>query len=159
MWGGGGGILLAAENIIRLRFSVGSPELFLEIDFVIVDELPYSCIVGINLPYSCIVGINLLNTLTNWGVNNNSSTLDLNSSAVNLFSEPEYNNQVNLIIREKLILLPGETKIIKTLAVGPTVEANRPITSSTFFTERNSDYEGRTCVRVYPCLKLYWPRK
>ena len=56
---------LAAENIIQLRFSVGFPELILEIDFVIVDELPYSC----------IVGINLLNTLKNWGVNNNSSTL------------------------------------------------------------------------------------
>ena len=87
-------------------------------------NLPYSCVVGINLPYSCIVGINLLNTLKNWGGNNNYSTLYLNSSAVNLFSEPEYNNQVNLITREKLILLPGEIKIIKTLAVG---QASQPL--------------------------------
>ena len=59
---------------------------------MIVNELPYSCIVGINLPCSCIVGINLpysciawinlLNTLKHWGVNNNSSTLYLNSSAM-----------------------------------------------------------------------------
>ena len=49
---------LAAANTSRLKFSLGSPELTIEIDFVIVDELPYSC----------VVWINLLNTLKNWGV-------------------------------------------------------------------------------------------
>ena len=50
------------------------------------------------------------------------------------------------------MLFPGETKIIKTLAVGSAIEANQPITSSTFFTEGNSDDDGRTSVRVYHCL-------
>ena len=133
---------LVAENIIRLNFCVGLPEISLDIDFVIVSELPYSC----------IAGTNLLNKLKSRGVDNNSSTLYLDFSAVKLFSDPQYDNQVNLIIRKKMTLLPGETKIIKTFAVGSAIRANRPITSTTLFTEGNSEYENRTSVCVYPSL-------
>ena len=84
---------LVAETFIRVNFTVGTPELSLNVDFVVVE----------NLPYSCIVGVNLLNVLKNWGVDNNSGTLLLNLSTVKLFSEPQYVNSVNLIVREKLI--------------------------------------------------------
>ena len=63
---------LHAEHVIRLDFVVGEPELSLAVDFVIVKDLPYSC----------IVGMNMLNILKTWGVNNNSRTLHLNSSIV-----------------------------------------------------------------------------
>ena len=53
-----------------------------------------------------------------------------------------------------MTLFPGETKIIKTTAVGPAVQANRPITSSILFTEGFPDYETRTLVNVYPSLNV-----
>ena len=53
-----------------VSFSFGSPGLTLEIDFAIVDEFPYSC----------IVGMNLLNTLKNRSADNNSNTFYLHSS-------------------------------------------------------------------------------
>ena len=133
---------LIAEQIIRLNFTTGVPELSLDVDFVIVDQLPYSC----------ILGMNLLKELNIWGVNNKSSKLFLNSSEVSLLSEPQYNNRVNLIVREKVTLLPGETKIIRTLAVGPAVEANRPVTLSTLCTEGCFEYENRTSIHVLPSL-------
>ena len=94
----------------------------------------------------------MLNILKTWGVNNNSRTLHLNSSIVGLYSEPPYNNRVNLITREKLTLLPGETKMVKALAIGPAVQANRPVTSSVLYTEGYSKYEKRTSVCVFPSV-------
>ena len=91
---------LLAENVIRVDLIVGTPELSLTVDFVIVD----------GLPYSCIAGMNLLNMLRNWGVNNNSDTLTLNSSSVKLFSEPQFVNQVNLITHKKIDLVSGRNK-------------------------------------------------
>ena len=135
---------LTAEGKIRTSLTVGTSGLSLNVDFVIVD----------GLPYSCIAGMNLLNKLQSWGVNNNSDILTLDSSSVKLYSEPQFMNQVNLITCEKLSLLPGETKVIKTSAIGPAVEANRPITSSILFTEGFVDYEMRTSISIYPSLNV-----
>ena len=57
-----------------------------------------------------------------------------------------------------MILLSGETKDVETIDVGSAVGANRSITSSTFFTDGNSEYEGRTYVPVYPCLNYIGQR-
>ena len=135
---------LTAEGKIRTSLTVGTSGLSLYVDFVIVD----------GLPYSCIAGMNLLNKLQSWGVNNNSDILTLDSSSVKLYSEPQFMNQVNLLTCEKLSLLPGETKVIKTSAIGPAVEANRPITSSILFTEGFVDYEMRTSISIYPSLNV-----
>ena len=136
------GNTLDVENVVRLRFTAGSPEISIEIDFVVVSQLPYSC----------IIGTSMLNMLHYWGVDNDSASLYLNSSVIKLYSEPQYENSVNLIVREKITLLPGETKIIKTLARGPAIEAIRPISSSTFISEGLEEYENRTSIRVYPSL-------
>ena len=69
------GNALEVENVVRLIFTAGVPELSLEIDFVVVSQLPYSC----------IVGTNLLNMLHSWGVDNDSASLYLNSSVIKLY--------------------------------------------------------------------------
>ena len=39
---------LVAENVISLKFCIGSPEISMQVDFVIVSDLPYSCIMGVS---------------------------------------------------------------------------------------------------------------
>ena len=63
---------LKVDNI-RVRLVVGTPKFVSDIDFVIVE----------NLPYSCIAGNSFLNGLQQWGVNNSSCTLSLNSCCSN----------------------------------------------------------------------------
>ena len=69
---------LSAKEEITLFFVAGVPALRLKVSMVIVDDLPYSC----------IIGTNLLSKLKNWGIDNGNSILFLNSSAVSLWSAP-----------------------------------------------------------------------
>ena len=77
---------LSAKYVIRANFIAGTPVLSLDIDMVIVE----------NFPYSCIVGTNLLSKLKHWGIDNTSGTLILNSSIVLISHAPQQNEQINL---------------------------------------------------------------
>ena len=73
--------LLAREQLL-ISFVAGTPALSLNITMVIVDDLPYSC----------IIGTSLLTMLNNWSVDNINSTLSLNSSLIHLCDNPQYDN-------------------------------------------------------------------
>ena len=133
---------LVCNNIIVVNLSVGTPPLQLSLKLVIVDKLPYSC----------IIGTNFLNILDNWSVDNRSSTLRLNNTMVSLHSQPQYDGSINLITSEKIYLQPNERKMIKTKAVGPGVSANRPFSEHTLMIEGFSDKEARTSLITRPSL-------
>ena len=135
---------LDAKHSIRVNMVVGSPAVSVNIDIVIVE----------NLPYSCLVGTDVLASFEKWGVDNVSSTLTLNSSSVPVYNYPQYDHTVNLITSSKTCLLPGETKIIKTTAKGQGTAANRPFTMNTIMAEGIEERELRSHVRVFPSLNL-----
>ena len=60
---GANGLPLTADVVIRVEIEIGSPKLVKELHFVVVE----------NLSYSCIAGMNFLKTLEHWGVNNKSN--------------------------------------------------------------------------------------
>ena len=134
---------LKADAVIRLKLETGTPLLTLYCEFVIVENLPYSCIAG---------NSTFLNALEQWGVNNSTHTLTLNKSVVNLNSCPQYGGEVNLVTSSKITLKPGETKLIKTVAKGDGVTARRSITKQTVITEGDKIREKRTLVRVQPAI-------
>ena len=143
------GVVVGASNkpldvdyFIRVNMVVGSPAESVSIDVVIVE----------NLPYSCIVGTDVLAKFERWGVDNVSSTLTLNSSSIPVYDQPQFDHSVNLITSTKTSLLPGETKIVKTIAKGPGVTASRPFTFNIIMAEGVEERENRTHVRVFPSL-------
>ena len=134
---------LKADTMIKLNLEVGTPLLKKDVEFIIVEDLPYSCIAGNG---------SFLAVLKQWGVNNEMQTLTLNSSVVNLSAGPQSGGEVNLITSNKVFLKPGETKVIKTIAKGDGIAAKRPFTTQTIIAEGYNDREARTSVRVQPSI-------
>lgn len=134
---------LNAEFVIRLTLEVGTPILRMQVEFVVVEDLPYSCIAG---------NKTFLTALEQWGVNNSKQTLSLNSSTVNLSTSPQAQSDINLITSNKVSLLPGETKLIKTVARGVGIAADRPITMCSVVAEGEHDRRNRTNVLVHPAI-------
>ena len=133
---------MKAEHLIRVNLVVGSPAVSVCIDMVVVE----------NLPYSCLVGTDFTTRFNRWTVDHISSTLSLDSSCVQIYERPQYDDNVNLLTSCKTVLLPGETKVIKTIAKGPGTTAFRPFTENTIMTEGVQEREQRTSVRIFPSL-------
>ena len=134
---------LNAEFVVRFTLEVGTPILRMEVEFVVVEDIPYSCIAG---------NETFLTALEQWGVNNSKQTLSLNSSTVNLSSGPEARSEINLITSTKVSLAPGETKVIKTVAKGTGIAADRPITMCSVVAEGECERSDRTNVLVHPSI-------
>ena len=135
---------LSARHVISTKFVVGVPALSVDVNIVVVDDLPYSC----------LVGTNLLSKLKTWGIDNTKSILTLNSSVVHLRCSPECQNLLNLVTCDKTVLQPGETKRITTRANGSGLSASRPITEQLWLVEGVNEREHRTAVRVFPALTM-----
>ena len=103
---------LSAKHSIRVTLVVGYPAISMEVDIVVVDDLPYSC----------LLGTDVLSKFRNWGVDNVSSMLTLNTSSVQVHDKPLHDHSVNLITSSKTTLCPGETKLIRTTAVMKVIE-------------------------------------
>ena len=89
---------VSASHVISVQFVAGTPSCSLSIDVVVVDDLPYSC----------IIGTSLLAKLESWGVDNVTSTLRLNSSIVPLHDSPQHDlRQANRKPSKPLPPAPG----------------------------------------------------
>ena len=139
---------LAANFVISVQFVAGTPSCSISVDMVVVDDLPYSC----------IVGTSLLAKLNNWGVDNVKSTLHLNASVVPVYDAPQHDERIALITSGKVTLDPGESKTIKTVATGPGMVAFRPITEELWMYEGLAEKEERSRVRVSPALNVIGSR-
>ena len=135
---------LSANHVIKVQFNMGTPLLSLHVDVVVVDHLPYSC----------IVGTTLLSQLDKWGVDNTTSTLHLNTSMVHVHDSPQHDGQITLISCSKTTLAPGESKLIKATAKGPGISPYRPITEDLWMYEGLPEREARSLIRVSPSLNV-----
>ena len=133
---------LDASYFIRAHMVVGSPAVSVDVTMLIVN----------NLPYSCLVGTDVLSKFDRWSVDNLQSTLMLNNSSVPIYDQPLSNHSVNLITTSKCTISPGESIVIRTIASGPGVDANRPLTCQTIMSEGVEEREMRTKVRVFPSI-------
>ena len=133
---------LVAKHYVRVTIVVGSPSVSVDVDMIVVD----------NLPYSCLIGTDVLSKFRNWGIDNISSILTLNSSSVQVYDKPQHDVSVNLITSCKTTLFPGETKLIRTRARGPGIVPNRPVTDQLIMCEGIPNRECRSAIRVFPSL-------
>ena len=89
-------------DTIRVSLIIGTPALCVQMDFVVIDDLPYSS----------ILGGDFLNKLESWGINNKTRLLNMNDSVCPVFAQPQHDNNINLITQSKTSLLPGESATI-----------------------------------------------
>ena len=129
---------------IHAPLVIGNTKCSIDVVFVVVDDLPYSC----------ILGLNFLRKLDKWGVDNRNGTLRVNDSTSPIFSSPQTDTNVCLVSKNKLVVLPGETTTILTSAKGVGMNALRPITDISILTEGDPSRENRTNICVLPALDL-----
>ncbi len=139
---------ISASHVISVQFVAGTPCCSVSIDVVVVDHLPYSC----------IIGTSLLAKFKSWGVDNVTSTLRLDSSAIPVHDFPQHDERITLITSGKTSLAPGESKTIKTLATGPGMVALRPITEELWMYEGLPQREDRSLIRVTPAVNVIGSR-
>ena len=123
---------------------IGNPKLSIDVTFVVVDDLPHSC----------ILGLNFMSKLNEWGIDNKNRNLRFNNSTCPIFYTPQTNTNICLISKTKLVILPGDTVTIATSAGGIGMNALRPNTDITILTEGDIHREKRTNILVIPALNL-----
>ena len=124
---------------------IGNPAISLQVQFAVIEDLPYSC----------IIGLDFLSQLKFWGMDNQQGYLKLNDSVTPVFSKPQFNGHINLIINRKNLLAPGESTVIGTSPKGPgMMDPFRPLSDRVLATEGLPDREQRTQVLIHPSLNL-----
>ena len=100
----GPGLLDANEQImkpfavIKAPFVVGHPAVSHIVEFIIIDALPYSC----------ILGLSFLSKFTKWGIDNSKKLLHLDQSLVLVSSQPSLQDNIAFITTNKYTILPGQ---------------------------------------------------
>lgn len=125
---------------IRGPFVVGSPVLSIDTTFVVVDDLPYSC----------ILGSNYLDKLERWGIHNKTHTFEINNSSCPVYAKPQHNNHINLITQSITKLLPGEIVTVATSVKGS--DPFRPCSDFCFIADGDPVFENRTKLCVIPSV-------
>ena len=133
---------LSVSFEIETKVVIGTPPLEKVMKFIVVD----------NLPYSCILGMNYLGILDNWGMDNGNRCLKLDSSMCPVFSRPQCDSSINLLTQSKCTLLPGEQITLSTTPKGPGLNPFRPFTDFSIVTEGNSILENRKEIVVVPAI-------
>ncbi len=127
---------------IKVPLVVGQPAVSHTVEFVIIDALPYSC----------IIGLSFLNKFSRWGVDNSKQILNLEHSIVPVSSEPSLNDNLALLTTAKYTIPPGQSLCIKTVANGSSLDALRPVSEPVALVDGHVPFEERLHVKVVPSL-------
>ena len=129
---------------VRALVVIGNPAISLQVQFAIIEDLAYSC----------IIGLDFLSQLKFWGLDNQQGYLKLNDSVTSVFSEPQFNGHINLITNRKILLAPGESTVIGTSPKGPGMDPFRPLSDRVLATEGLPAREKCTQVLVCPSFNF-----
>ena len=129
---------------ITCPLALGRPALSVNVTFVVVDDLSYSC----------IVGTNFLNKLETWGMNNVTGLFHTNNSTCPVFTTPQHDGNINLITKCKTVLSPGECVTVTTSPKGAGMNPFRPFSDVTLLTEGNPKLDQRTRLLIVPSVNV-----
>ena len=90
------GQIMKPFGVIKATFVVGHPAVSHIVEFMIIDTLPYSC----------ILGLSFLNKFTKWGIDNSKKLLHLDQSVVLVSSQPSLQDNIAFMTRNKYTILP-----------------------------------------------------
>ena len=127
---------------IKAPLVIGQPAVSQTVEFIIIDALPYSC----------ILGLSFLNKFSQWGVDNSNNTLYLGKSIVSVSSKPSLQDNIAFLTTAKYTIPPGQSLCIKTVANGSSLDALRPVSELTALIDGHVPFEERLHVRVVPSL-------
>ena len=134
---------MSPEFTINATLVLGHPEIRVDVDFLVFD----------GLPYSCIIGQSLLRKFTSWAICNNTHTLTIDCKSKLEFTDSPCSNQtLSLLTTQKITLNPGQIAEVPTRATGNILNAFRPLTDLTVLADGYNAVTQRLHVEVLPSL-------
>lgn len=132
---------------IECTITLGSPALSVQCTFVVVQDLPFSCIIG----ESTLLGFN------SWKISNTDKLLTINDTCV----VPWYHHDsmvkvdhLNLITTGKTIVPPKQSVLVNTRACGPELLPFRAVTNLCALVESNTKTTDRLGIEICPSLHV-----
>ena len=134
--------------VIKCKLIVGCPKIAIETDFVVIQSLPFSC----------IIGQRTLQTFSTWEVSNTNKLLTINKihkvPFVTVGATFNNNNKVQLITTQKTVIQPFMSTMVNVKASGPALNAFRPSSSIDVLMEGNPHVCERLSVEVLPAINV-----
>ena len=138
------GTLLKPYGIVNLPITVGSLAISYTIEFIIIQDLPYSC----------ILGLSFLNRLQKWGIDNTNQTLFLNQSLVKISQDPPHQDTLSLTTNQKIVIPPGQSVKISAIASGSALNSLRPVTDLPSLIDGHKALEDRLKINILPTIQV-----
>ena len=137
------GTLMTPCGVVKAPLVLGHPAVSFNIEFIIIDSLPYSC----------ILGLSFLNKLKKWGVDNSSQTFHLNDSSINVSNDPPLQDSLQLVAPRKFTIPPKKSIVIAAVAKGTALHALRPVSEPSYLIDGHDPLEKRLGVKIVPTIK------
>ena len=141
---GANGTLLKPYGLVNLPITVGNPTISYTVEFIIIEDLPYLC----------ILGLSFLNLLQKWGIDNTNQTLFLNQSLVKVSHDPPHQDTLSLTTNQKLFIPPGQSVKISAIANGSALNSLRPVTHLPSLIDGHKPLEHRLKINILPTIQV-----
>ena len=133
---------------IDCTVTIGSPSLSISCTFVVVQDLPFSC----------IIGESTLLSFKSWKVSNVEKILTINEKCVVPWFHQDSVGKVdhlNLITTGKTVIPAKQSVLVNTRANGPDLLPFRPITQVGALVESNETIKDRLGIEIQPSIHLF----
>ena len=137
------GTLMTPCGVVKAPLVLGHPAVSFNIEFIIIDSLPYSC----------ILGLSFLNKLKKWGVDNSSQTFHLNDSSIKVSNDPPLQDSLQLVAPRKFTIPPKKSIVIAAVAKGTALHTLRPVSEPSYLIDGHDPLEKRLGVKIVPTIK------
>ena len=138
------GTLLKPYGLVNLPITVGNPTISYTVEFIIIQDLLYSC----------ILGLSFLNLLQKWGIDNTNQAIFLNQSLVKVSHDPPYQDTLSLTTNQKFLISPGQSVKISAIANGSALNSLRPVTHLPSLNDGHKPLEHRFKINILPTIQV-----
>ncbi len=138
------GTLLKPYGLVNLPITVGNPAICYTVEFIIIHDLPYSC----------ILGLSFLNRLQKWGIDNHNQTLFLDQSFVKVSHDPPHQDILSLTTNQKFAIPPGQSLKVSVIASGSALNSLRPMTDLPSLIDGHKPFEERLRISILPTIQV-----
>lgn len=128
--------------VLKCHLQIGSPTLMLPTELIVIEYLPFSC----------IIGQKTLRTFTSWEISNSNRLLYINKKHVVPFYDNETGNNIQLLSTTKTIIEPYNTVEVDLKAYSTDLNAFRPYSHINILVEGNVNFCNRLSLEVVPSI-------
>ena len=136
------GTVMNPSGTIKVPLVIGQPAVSHTVEFLIIDELPYSY----------IIGLSFLNKFSHWGVDNSRNILHLEQSIISISSQPSLQDNIAYMTTAKYTIPLGQALCIPTIAKGSSLGALRPVSAPAVLIDGYLPFKERLHLKVVSSL-------